>query len=69
MNTKRDTAVAAPEFRQLQDVELDAVSGAGIHIAFFGVRLDIGSGGAYCVTTSSNYTCTWEDGTVESGTP
>ena len=68
MNTKFDTAVAAPESRELEDVELDVVSGAGIHISFFGVRLDIGSGGAACISTNTNYTCYWEDGSVEKGT-
>ena len=65
MNTKLDSAVVASEFRELQDVELDAVSGAGLHFSIFGVQVDV-TADAVCVSIGKTTTCKWSDGSTNS---
>jgi hypothetical protein len=64
MNTKLITEAAAPETRELQDLELDAVSGAGLHFTVFGVQVDV-TGDGVCVSSSKTTTCKWSDGTAD----
>jgi hypothetical protein len=62
MTTKIDSLGAVPEIRELQNQELDAVSG-GLSFTVLGVKVSVDAN-KVCVETSDGDTgqCKWRDG-------